>query len=251
MSNVETRPAMIEILGAFEIFSCLAPAELAMLAGCATSKRWAAGTIIAAQNEPPKALSFVQRGLARLTLVGENGREITLSMLRAGDLFGVSSVLDIQPRAATVMASEVTQVVAIPAAVVSRLVRRDPTMALKLSCIMLQRLGEADRLIADLALCDVNTRLIRTLRELAEEVGEQHQDGIMLRRRPTQQDLANMVGSCRETISRALSSMARDGLLVSRGRMLLLRHALLSGDRKSRKQRGFAASPAAAPLTAA
>jgi CRP-like cAMP-binding protein len=51
--------------------------------------------------------------------------------------------------------------------------------------------------------------------------------GLLLRRRPTQQDLANMVGSCRETVSRTLTQLTRRGLVVARGRSLLLSDALL------------------------
>ena len=76
---------------------------------------------------------------------------------------------------------------------------------------------------------DVDARLLRTLARLAREEGGQA-DGadLVLRRRPTQQELANMVGSCRETISRTLTAMARRGLVTSRGRTLVLSRAALS-----------------------
>ena len=92
---------------------------------------------------------------------------------------------------------------------------------------MATRLRRADDLIGNLALRDVGSRLRRTLVELANERGEVRDDGVLIRRRPTQQDLANMVGTCRETVSRLLSAMSRGGLIVSRGRTLLLRPDLL------------------------
>ena len=79
-------------------------------------------------------------------------------------------------------------------------------------------------------------RLVRTLERLARQDGEETLEGLVLRRRPTQQELANMIGSCRETISRAFTSLMAQGLLVARGRSLLVTHRLLGKD-------GAAAAP--------
>ncbi len=75
---------------------------------------------------------------------------------------------------------------------------------------MSRRLRRADETIAQLALCDVNERLIHRLVGLAREEGAfSGPDGLVVRRRPTQQELANMIGSCRETISRVQPAGAR------------------------------------------
>ena len=77
------------------------------------------------------------------------------------------------------------------------------------------------------ALCDVNERLIHRLVGLAREEGAEGPEGWVVRRRPTQQELANMIGSCRETISRAFNQLARDGLIIARGRALVVTSALI------------------------
>jgi CRP-like cAMP-binding protein len=93
---------------------------------------------------------------------------------------------------------------------------------------MSRRLRKADETIAELALCDVQDRLIRRLVALAREDGTESPEGAVIRRRPTQQDLANMVGACRETISRTFNLLARRGLIVPRGRSLLVTRRLVS-----------------------
>ena len=93
---------------------------------------------------------------------------------------------------------------------------------------MSRRLRKADETIAELALCDVQDRLIRRLVALAREDGMESPEGAVIRRRPTQQDLANMVGACRETISRTFNLLARRGLIVPRGRSLLVTRRLVS-----------------------
>jgi CRP-like cAMP-binding protein len=92
---------------------------------------------------------------------------------------------------------------------------------------MARRLRRADETIAQLALCDVNERLIHRLVALGREEGASSPDGLVVRRRPTQQELANMIGSCRETISRAFNQLARDGLIIPRGRSLVVTPALI------------------------
>jgi CRP-like cAMP-binding protein len=93
---------------------------------------------------------------------------------------------------------------------------------------MAKRLRRADQTIAQLALCDVNERLVWQLVTLAREEGVNSPEGLLVRRRPTQQELANMIGSCRETISRAFNQLARDGLIIPRGRAMVVTPALMA-----------------------
>ena len=85
---------------------------------------------------------------------------------------------------------------------------------------------------AHLALCDVEERLRRTLVRLAKRQGRHSpaDDGWILAPVPTQSELARMVGSCRETVSRTLSSMARSGLLSSSGRRMILGEMLMQAE---------------------
>ena len=69
-------------------------------------------------------------------------------------------------------------------------------------------------------------RLIRRLVHLAREDASPVKEGMLIRRRPTQQDLANMVGSCRETVSRTFNHLARQGLIIPRGRALVVTNEL-------------------------
>ena len=92
---------------------------------------------------------------------------------------------------------------------------------------MANRLRRADDSIAQLALCDVHERLDSPPDQPAREDGSETPQGLLRRRRPTQQELANMIGSCRETNSRAFNQLAREGLIVPRGRQLVVTAALI------------------------
>ncbi|MSP63129.1 MAG: Crp/Fnr family transcriptional regulator [Myxococcales bacterium] len=187
-----------------------------------------AGAVLVAESDPGDAMFLIHQGKARVTLLGENGRELILSQLGPGDFFGEMSLLDGRPRSANVVAEEDMTLLVLTRDAFAEHLRAHPQTALNLLAELSLRLRRADETIADLALHDVHQRLVRTLERLAREDGEEQEGGLLLRRRPTQQDLANMVGSCRETISRTFTSLIKQGLMVPRGRSLLLTRRLLA-----------------------
>lgn len=186
-----------------------------------------ASTLLVAQDEPGDSMFLLVEGRARVVIFGENGRELTLASLRAGDVFGELSLLDSRPRSANVVAIDDVTVLALGRDAFAAHIQRFPQTALNLARELGNRLRRADEQIAALGLHDVETRLSRLLERLAREDGERNEAGLIIRRRPTQQELANMVGSCRETISRTFAAMVRRGLLLPRGRSLVVTDKLI------------------------
>jgi CRP-like cAMP-binding protein len=185
------------------------------------------GQRLVVQGDAGDSIYIVALGRARVTMAGESGREVVLATLRSGDFFGELSLFDGRPRTASVTASEeVTALVLSRESFLAHL-KLHPQTALNIAAELSRRLRRADQTIFELALEDVESRLVRTLERLAKEDGELTVDGLVLRRRPTQQELANMVGSCRETVSRTFSSMIRRGLIVPRGKSVTLTRQLL------------------------
>jgi CRP-like cAMP-binding protein len=167
-------------------------------------------------------------GRVKVSIFGQDGREVTLSILRAGDALGEMSLFDGKPRSATCIALEPTALLAISRDDIVQHMAAHPSTALNLLGEMAQRLRRADQAIAQLAMCDVHHRLVHRLASLAREEGTEAPEGLMVKRRPTQQELASMVGSRRETVSRAFNQLARDGMIIPGGRTLLVTTALLA-----------------------
>ena len=190
-------------------------------------RRVPAHNTIVSQDEPGDSMFVIASGRVKVSIFGENGREVTLSILRPGDAFGEMSLFDGQSRSANCIAMEPTSLLVLSREDLLLHMAGHPRTSLNLLGEMARRLRRADETIAQLALCDVNERLIRRLVALAREEGTENPDGLMVRRRPTQQELANMIGSCRETISRAFNQLARDGMIIPRGRSLVVTQALL------------------------
>lgn len=230
-SNIVQSKAQVELLRKISIFEHLGDDTLLGLARRMTVKRWHASAIIIGQGESGDALHVVFRGQAKSVLFGESGREMTLGVLKAGDFFGETALLDGRPAPANVVAIDDCVTLVLDRRVFLDHLRDRPESMMRMLAALAGQLRHANELIGNLALHDVVSRLTRTLIAIGDEHGEYRDDGVLIRYRPTQQDLANMVGTCRETVSRALSAMGRRGLVVSRGRSLLLRHELIEGVR--------------------
>jgi CRP-like cAMP-binding protein len=99
---------------------------------------------------------------------------------------------------------------------------------------MSRRLREADEVIGNLALLDVYGRLARKLRDIADADGEPGPEGVVIRDMPTQSDIAAMIGTSRETVSRAFAELARRGAVRLSGRRLVLRPELIAGAARER-----------------
>ena len=81
-------------------------------------------------------------------------------------------------------------------------------------------------------MADVSERVIASLRNLATSFGKEVPEGIAVQNRPTQQELANSIGACRETVSRVISDLARKGLISLKGRSMVISRRLLSDARE-------------------
>jgi CRP/FNR family cyclic AMP-dependent transcriptional regulator len=211
------------------IFADLDAAAVAALERIAEVKDYPAGAVIVSQEDPGDALFVLVSGRVKVVLYGDSGREIILSIFRApGDFFGEMSLLDDEPRSATVIADRASRLLVLSRRDFQGHLEGHPRTALRVLQEVSRRLRRADAVIGNLALLDVYGRLAGKLREMAETDGEETDDGVLVRQRPTQAEIAAMIGTSRETVSRALSEFSRRGWLAMSGKRLLLRRPFLT-----------------------
>ncbi|MCM2333716.1 MAG: Crp/Fnr family transcriptional regulator [Anaeromyxobacteraceae bacterium] len=223
-------PAVRGLLRSVPIFAGLDAASADALERLCETRAFAEGAVVVSEAEPGDALFVLVRGKVKVVLYGESGREVILSIFsRPGDVFGEMSLLDDAPRSATVSAMEPSTLLVLSRADFRAHVDRHPSIALQVLTELSRRLRRADAIIGDLALLDVFGRLAAKLRELAESDGEETEAGILIRQRPTQAEIAAMIGTSRETVSRALSELTRRGDVVMTGKRLLIRRGPLLG----------------------
>jgi CRP-like cAMP-binding protein len=225
-----------QLLRRVSIFSDLTPDGLRDLSHRMRVREYPKDSLIVGADDPGDALYVVARGRVKIVLYGESGREVILSIMKSGDFFGEMALLDNQPRSASVIALDDAMVLVLDRENFRRHLAAHPTTSLAILAEMSRRLRRADEVIGNLALLDVYGRVARLLRDLAKREGQSSPDGIVIRERPTQAEIAAMIGTSRETVSRALSDFVRRGLLVVSGRRIVLKHSFDAEERARRAE---------------
>jgi CRP/FNR family transcriptional regulator/CRP/FNR family cyclic AMP-dependent transcriptional regulator len=206
------------------LFKRLDEAQVQALAGLVVQRRFAKGEMIILAEAEGDALFVIEQGQVKVSLIHEDGREVIFSFLGPGEVFGELALLDGKPRSATVTATAPTSLLVLRRSDFLGLLAGMPQIAVSLLEELAGRLRRTDQQIEGLALFNVASRLSRTLLRLALERGVEVPEGFALEDPPTHQQLANMTGSTRETVSRVLKQLESQGYIARReGRILILR----------------------------
>lgn len=214
--------ANAELLQKVSLFHDVDPEELDRIASLLVPREVAKDAHIVTQDEPGDSMFIIARGRVKVVLFGDNGREVILTILKSGEFFGEMSLLDDQPRSANVIAQEDATVLVLKRADFAEHILKSPKTAINVMAELCRRLRRADEIIGNLATLDVYGRVAHIMIDLAKKDGEEVEEGILIRERPTQQDIASMIGTSRETVSRVLSEFQRRGFVEMRGREILL-----------------------------
>ena len=203
-----------------QLFTGLEDFYLKDLISRAEVRTWPAGTQIITEGDPGDAVFFILSGRVKVTLYGEEGREIVLAILNEGDMFGEMSIIDDKPRSANVEAVQDLQCLVVTKSAFLDYMSRHHKVYMRFFAYLTGRLREATRKIGGLALLDVCGRIAHTLLGMAKAKGAE-KDVVEIER-PTHEQLAAMIGSSREVVSRALKKMTQEGYIkIEKDRILL------------------------------
>ncbi|MEE2833492.1 MAG: Crp/Fnr family transcriptional regulator [Candidatus Latescibacterota bacterium] len=204
------------------LFDCLGDPEIEALAALTFSRTFDKGQLIILAEETGDTLFIIRGGQVKVSLIHEDGKEFILSLLGQGEVFGELSLLDDRPRSANVTAMVETELLMLRRSDFLDLVGRVPQIAVSLLEELASRLRRTDDQVEGLALLDVHHRVAKTLLRMAKDGGQTSPEGILIRRRPTHQQLANMSGTTRETVTRALKQLQDEGYIRISGRQILI-----------------------------
>jgi CRP-like cAMP-binding protein len=224
--------AYTDLLRNVSLFRNVREEELDRLAALMTERDVPKDAHIVTQSEPGDAMFVIAQGRVKVVIYGDNGREVILTLLKTGEFFGEMALLDDLPRSANVIASEDSTVLMLRREQFADFVEKNPPVALNVMAELSRRLRRADEIIGNLATLDVYGRVAHIMIDLAKKDGVETEEGILIKEKPTQQDIASMIGTSRETVSRVLSEFQRRGFVEMRGREILLsrRFAGIEGD---------------------
>ncbi len=170
------------------------------------------------------AVYLLKSGRVKISRLSPGGKELTLAILEPGEIFGETDALQGAPRDEVAEALEDTVLCIVPRSEFEALLQRTPGLALRLTKLIGLRLRRIESRVEDLVFRDVPTRLAHLLLDLARDLGVEDQRGLLLRARFSHRDLANLIGSTRETVSLTLGEFRREGLVETEGRQMIIRN---------------------------
>ena len=213
---------MVNYLKMIPLFSLLDNEELEAINKQSSTKQYPKNNFIILENDEGDTLYIILKGKVKVTKIFESGDEIILSVLEKGNFFGEMSLLDGKPRSANVVTVEDSTIRVIHRNDFENLLESHPKIALKLLRELTSRLRKADERIGSLAHLNVTGRIADFLLQLADEHGEKTQDGIIIKSRPKLQDIANTIGTQRETVSRILKQLETKRYIRINGKDIIL-----------------------------
>lgn len=216
------------LLKGVDLFSELTEEQLGLLANLVVVQDFNRDETVVLEGDcSMKALYLIASGTVQVYMTGVDGRETILSFLERGDFFGEMSLIDGEPRSASVRTVTDAQLMIIHRDPFLTLIRQTPEIAMSLLSEMSKRLRKANKQIGSLSTMSVSGRVAGTLLNLMEERGMRiHTDNgqmvTVIHNRPTQQQLADMSGTTRETVSRICSMLVKANAIAMTGKDIVI-----------------------------
>ncbi|UCE88948.1 MAG: Crp/Fnr family transcriptional regulator [Pseudomonadota bacterium] len=197
------------MLDRVHLFADLAANETDVLTEHCSTRSYPANAILINEGDTTDSLYVILEGQVKVYASDENGKEIILNILGAGEYFGELALIDDAPRSASIMTLAPSKLMIISKSDFRRCLAEHPQIAYNLIRALTRQVRTLTESVKSLALMDVYGRVARTLLDLAVE-----KDGtLIIEQKLTHQDIANMVGASREMISRIFKDLTAGGYI--------------------------------------
>lgn len=201
------------MLRTLPLFAGVPEEQLAALADAARVRAYAAGEFIVGEDEEPRGFFVVVAGRVKLFKMSPEGREQTVYAFGAGEPFCLCSVFEGERFPANAAALEPSRVLVVPPEAFERVARAEPSLLFNILLVLSRRLKEAMSLVESLSLKEVPQRVAAYLLQAPRGGG-------VVDLPVTHRELAKIVGTTPESLSRSLKRMAGQGLVAVDGRRI-------------------------------
>ncbi len=212
----------IDVLRSIPLFSELNDKQLEEISRHCIRQIYKKDNMVLIEEEVGSTMFVILDGRVKISRISDEGREVILSILCDGDFFGEMAILDGQTRSANAVTLEDTQMLIIRRENFLQMLYDYPQIAINLLKELAHRLRRSDSQIKSLSLQNALGRVASTLLRIADDSGIIKQGKVEISQLPPQQDLANMAGTSRETISRVIKSLSQLGYIKKEGSKLII-----------------------------
>jgi len=204
------------------LFGGLSDKDLRELESVVRERSFRKNEVIFHAQEPGNALFVIKCGRVKISMDDRSGREVILRIFEAGDFFGEMSLLDGEPRSATVSSLEPCQALILSRDEFLRFIPRHPEVVMKMLTALSQRLRKADEQISRLVFADAYEKVASVLMDIIGERKIPLNIGAEVPLSLTRKELADLAGLSRETLTRVIADFQRAGLVRIEGRRMAI-----------------------------
>jgi CRP/FNR family transcriptional regulator len=223
----ETKQCLKDLI----VFQNLDPEELELLCQNSYAKLYEKDEIIFFENDSVKKLYLLVNGKVKLSMLSAEGKEKVLTILQEGDIFGELSLFDEDPHPLTAEAMDDARLLIIPWNEMEKMIIKRPSLAIKI----IEALSKKTRLLTsqvrELVFQDAAGRLASLLSRLAEDFGREIEEGTVIDLVLTHQEIANLIGSSRVTVTKLINKFIDDGMITIKKRKIIIKDFESLGER--------------------
>jgi CRP/FNR family cyclic AMP-dependent transcriptional regulator len=207
-----------------DLFERLSAEQIAEVESRSRFRAFDRGSLIYLPTDASESVLLLTSGRIKIYHITSEGKQASLAIIDPGELFGELAVFENGPREEFAETMEKSTVVLIPASLIHGLMEQHTHVSLGVTRLMGLRRQRVERRLKSLLFRSNRERLISLLLELAENYGRTNPDGLLIGIKLSHQELANMIGSTRETVTVLLGELQSEGLLAIQRRQVILRN---------------------------
>ena len=211
-----------DFLSNVSIFSDLNDSELLVMEKFFMTRKYPKGSMIILEEEFGDTVFLVVKGTIKISRVNDEGKEVILALMGKYEIFGEMSVIDGEARSANALAQEECELLTIKSNDFLNILKNNFKISYALMSQLARRIRKSDLHIEALSLSDAEHRIGVSILNLAEEMGVIRKGKVTIENLPFQQDIANMSGTSRETVSRIFKLFEDRNMLRKHGHRLVI-----------------------------
>lgn len=212
-------PVSLHVIQQIPLFRDLDEATLKTISGQMSSRTYLSHDLVIRKGDTADNLAFLISGKLQVVDLTEDGREIGIHFIQPGTYFGELSVIDGQPRSASVVSVKTSEVAFLPNGQARELIFHNPLIAQRLMTHFAQVVRAASNQRTLLSIPNAFQRVFAQLHTFVRETNK----GAVIEGLPRQHEIAIMVNTSRETVSRALHTLLKLGILEKQGTVIVVK----------------------------
>lgn len=211
---------VVALIRNIPLFQDLSDEELLSISGLFSERKFKKNEILFFEGDIGEELFVIKSGIVKIYRI-DNTKQITLALFRSGDFFGEMSIMQKEgTRSANAETLEPSVMYTLKRSTFYDYLGRSTLLCMRLLEVTMNRLRRANEQIHDLTFLDVRTRILKAIHHLSMEHGERQQDAVQIMVKLTHQEIANMVGTVRESVTKVLQELQDDRIISIQNKLI-------------------------------